>query len=91
MPCFSVVYVAMAVGLWIVSSHVKPFLIGHNPDVLPSIILISSLLTIAVVTVGYTGALHSASPNVDERFFSVKRLMWFELLGSILGKRKCVK
>ena len=76
----------MAVGLWVVSSQVKPFLSGHNSDVLPSLILISSLFTIILATVGYNGSLHSASPNADERFYSVKTLMWFELLGTILGE-----
>lgn len=76
----------MASGLWIVSSQIKFFLVGHNSNVLPSLLLIVSLLTIWLSTLGYSGAMHSTSPYVDERFESIKRLMWFELLGLILGK-----
>ncbi|XP_067945618.1 photoreceptor outer segment membrane glycoprotein 2-like [Watersipora subatra] len=82
---FIVVQIAMAAGVWVVSSQVKPFLQGHNPDVLPSLLVLSSLMTICMATLGYNGALHSASPNADERFLSLQRLMWFEILGTILG------
>lgn len=76
----------MATGLWVVSSQVKMYLAGHNPNILPALILVSTLMSIGLITLGYSGTLHIASPNADDRFYSIKKLMWFELLGAVLGE-----
>jgi len=76
----------MASGLWVVSSGLKPFLRGHNSNVLPALLLTSGVLTVGLSAVGYVGSLHIASQYADERFFAIKQLMWFELLGFLLGE-----
>ena len=76
----------MAVGIWIISAELRPFLLGHNADVLPSFLVVSGLLTIALSVLGYHCTWYSGSPNIDDRFYALKQMMWFEFLGCFLGK-----
>ena len=75
----------MAVGIWIISAELRPFLLGHNADVLPSFLVVSGLLTIALSVLGYHCTWYSGSPNIDDRFYALKQMMWFEFLGCFLG------
>lgn len=77
---------AMATGIWIVSAELRQFLLGHNADALPSFLIVNGLLTICLALFGYNSAWYSSSTIIEDRFYALKKMMWFELLACFLGK-----
>lgn len=75
----------LAIGIWIVSYQVKMFLEGHNPDALPSLLVTSGVLTLVLSIQGYYSAWYSSSINTEDRYYSIRFMLAYEMFALILG------